>query len=98
MPHSTARMSSTNDPASHHDDDLSERNTDPVSDGGPGARNGTRAKPGPLGPAVPTGDYRSKVTSSSAVLRRHCPERPPVFSHKASSPTLISRSTDLHMS
>lgn len=36
--------------------------------------------------------------SSSSDVRRHTPERPPVFSHNASSPMVIDRSEDLHMS
>ena len=38
---------------------------------------------GPRGPGEP---QRSKVTSSSELLRRQTPERPPVFSHSARSP------------
>ena len=36
--------------------------------------------------------------SDSSAGRRHVPERPPVFSHSESSPIVIERSTDLHMS
>src|SRR5215207_5379966 len=36
--------------------------------------------------------------ATSRGFRRKVPERPPVFSHRASSPITIDRSADLHMS
>lgn len=41
---------------------------------------------------------RSKSPGSSSGERRHTPERPPVFSHRASGPMVMARSMDLHMS
>ena len=39
-----------------------------------------------------------KVSSSRAGPARQTPDRPPVFSQRASSPIVMPRSTDLHMS
>ena len=41
---------------------------------------------------------QSAKSSPSAPGRRQMPERPPVFSQSASSPIVMHRSTDLHMS
>ena len=63
----------------------------------------------PYGPDVTenvTNQLRRDVTchelneesSKGSPVRRYDPERPPVFSHRATSPITIERSTALHMS
>lgn len=52
-------------------------------------------QPGVLSPYSLAFCQRSRPAVGS---RRYEPDRPPVFSHKAMSPSTIDRSADLHMS
>ena len=49
-------------------------------------------------PLAATAAYSPRSRSPSRGPRRYVPDRPPVFSHRATSPITMDRSTDLHMS
>jgi hypothetical protein len=48
--------------------------------------------------ATVAGRYSPRSSSGSEDPRRNGPDRPPVFSQRATSPMVIERSADLHMS